>query len=590
MTVRDIINVLTKARIDPAEYLRNEKQKKNIEKWVKTAQQDAVSLVPELVKLEQERDHAKKSCEKAAEAAGNLEKMLRDLLEGNRLLCRLETVRETLAGNRAVCRVNGHVRDLPIHPDLDVDELRTLQSWEYVAVNEQVVVDTWRDDPFLLNNAMGDVVDFRGYKDREEHQVRVATHGAEEKVVTLAPHLRDTELTPHTRLVLQRDDPHRAISSVPAAVKQSRFEVPVDKLETRLEDLAGIEEIAQQLLEDVLLRICHPEIRDEFNLDPLKGILLYSRPGMGKTAIMRAIARWLYDHREEIGYDVILYVIKPNETKSMWHGEDARIMREDLWGAVRARQTLPRTRPLLQILVFDEIDSLGKRAGGNEPQFSAAQSDALEALLVEMDGLIQEELGGDCAAHVLCTAMTNRPDRVDEAAKRPGRFDLVLPMPEVDIHSAEDVMAIYARGDQLPWHLDDQVQTNMDMDLIRTHFLRPAVARMFPRVVLRYKTDTQRSIDVTAGELLANVHYKDAMNRAKKRAALRRLHDEGITGIASDDVMDCLVNVACEAAQQMEADPAMLVRQMQIKVPVTTVDAVPREELQEHRYLRVASA
>jgi hypothetical protein len=85
---------------------------------------------------------------------------------------------------------------------------------------------------------------------------------------------------------------------------------------------------------------------------------------MGKTALPRAIALWLHEHRDQFGFDVLIYAVKPNETKSMWHGEDARIVREDLFGAIRARQALPRTRPLIILVVLDEIDSLGKPPAG----------------------------------------------------------------------------------------------------------------------------------------------------------------------------------------------------------------------------------
>ncbi len=590
MPNRRFLEILRAARVDPTRFHLDEEKQQKINQWIEQAKRDPMSLVAESVKMLEERDYSKRKCDEAAEAAVKLEQMFQELLDGNRLLCRLDKLRDTPEGPRAICKVNGHLRDLPIHPEVDVDELRELKSWDYVAVNQQVVVGSWREDPYLFANAMGDVVEFKGYKDQELHLVRVV-HRSEEKVVLLAPSLWDTPLTPHTKLVLQRDDPYVAISIVPAEVTQSKFEVPVDRIHTRLEDLAGIEDIAQQLIEDILLRIYYPEIRDRFGLDPLKGILLYSyKPGMGKTAFMRAIALWLHEHSNQLGFDVLLYIVKPNECKSMWHGEDARIVREDLWGAIRARQAIHRERPLVQIVVMDEIDSLGKRAGGGDPQFSSAQSDALEAMLVEMDGMIQEQPSDGPPAYVLCAGMTNRPDRVDEAAKRPGRFDLVLPMPGVDEGGAEDIMVKHARGEDLPWYVDGEVQTTVAEEVIRSQFLRPALAQIFPKVILRYKTDTQRAIDVKAGDVLANVHYKDALNRAKKRAALRHLKKAGIPAVVFDDVMDCLVDVAFEAARQMEADPQMLIRQLEVKVTVASIDVIPREELETHRYLHVQPA
>ena len=189
-----------------------------------------------------------------------------------------------------------------------------------------------------------------------------------------------------------------------------------------------------------------------------------------------------------------------------------------------------------------------------------------------MDGLVQDRTGDNAPAYVLCAGLTNRPDRVDEAAKRPGRFSLVLPMPDVSQQSAEDIMAIYARGGELPWYVDGEVRTEVASEVIRSQFLRPALARVFNAVVLRYATDTQRTHDVTAGQILSNAHYMDAMNRAKKRAALRYLRNFNVPAVTLEDVLDCLLDVACEAARQMAADPQMLIRQLDIKVPVARVD------------------
>jgi ATP-dependent 26S proteasome regulatory subunit len=585
------INELTRAAgLDPRQMRFSEQDQQAIAHYLDITPPPPPELLFDLVRLRHRNQQLQAACAKSAEAATNLEQMITDLLSGNATLCRLETVRETETGFRAVCRLGGTLREFSIHPEVDVEQLRQLQPWDYVAVNEQVVVGQWSDDPWLYVNAQGPVVEFKGYQDSEHHLVRIAD-GPQERVAVLDPALRDVPLRPPVRLVVHRDDPSRVIATVPLQQTHSRFEVPVDGLHTRLEDLAGVEEIAERLLEDVLVRTCCPDVRDRYGLEPLKGVLLYSyKPGMGKTAFMRAIALWLHEHRDQFGFEVVLYSVKPNETKSMWHGEDARIVREDLWGAIRARQTLPRTRSLVQIVVLDEIDSLGKRAGRGDLVSSSAQSEALEALLVEMDGLVQDQNDDNAPAYLLCAGLTNRPDRVDEAAKRPGRFSLVLPMPDVTLQSAEDVMAIYARGAGLPWLVNGEVRTGVPSELVRSHFVRPALARVFDTVVLRYGTDTQQTNNVTAGQILSNSHYMDAMNRAKKRAALRDLRRFNVPAVTVEDVVDCLLDVACEAAGQMGADPQMLIRQLDLKVPVARVDLVPQQELEEHRYLRVHSA
>jgi hypothetical protein len=193
--------------------------------------------------------------------ASKLEKMLKDLLDGNATFCHLETVRETPAGPRAVCRFNGTLREVSIHPEVDLERLRLLKSWEYVTVHQDVVIGYWADDPLLYEDAMGENVEFKGYQSGDAHTVRVML-GPQERIAKLDPALWDLPLTPQQKLVLHRSDPSRAIDTVPLENVQSRFEIPIGKLTTRIEDLAGLEEIAEQLLQDILLRVCCPPVRD----------------------------------------------------------------------------------------------------------------------------------------------------------------------------------------------------------------------------------------------------------------------------------------------------------------------------------------
>ncbi len=582
----DILDLIRRCGLDPRRVQLSAEFQQTLARYLEQTAPGQLEPLIDLLRAQVRCHELEAECSRAAEAATQLEQMLQQLLSGTAVFCRLERLRETPSGPRAVCRQGGALHEFSIHPDVDLAQLAQLRSWDYVAVHEQVVVGQWSNEPWLQVNAQGQVVEFKGYQDRALHTVRIAD-GPQERVAALDPTLWDVPLSPRSRLVLHRDDPHRVIATAPVQQAESRFEIPIDRLQTRLEDLAGVEDLAARLIEDILVRTCCPDVRDRFGLEPLKGVLLYSyKPGMGKTAFMRAIALWLHEHSDQFGFDVVLYAVKPNEMKSMWHGEDARIVREDLWGAIRARQALPRTRALVQLVVLDELDSLGKRAGRGDRVFSAAQSESLEAMLVEMDGLVSQPAEDALPAYVLVAGLTNRPDRVDEAAKRPGRFSLVLPMPDVDQQSAEEVMAIYARGAELPWYVGESVETNVAGEVIRSQFVRPALACVFNMVVLRYATESQRTHDITAGQMLANAHYMDAMNRAKKRAALRFLRHESVPAVTIEDVTDCLLDVACETARQMAADPQMLVRQLDIQVPVAHVDQVPRHELEQHLYVK----
>ena len=594
MRLPKVLDIFRAAGIDFRQDAPGPQELQRAEQLIGQCAENPQSLVPEVLRAERRADAEKRradsherSCAAATQAAEQLNELVQGMVRGASDFWHLLTVRHTAQGPRAVCQVGGRLQELAVHPDVDVFELEQLEPWEFVGVHENVVVGTWRDDPALFANAHGEVVSFKHFVDRDAYLIEVSRNGHEDSIVGLARSLWDQEFTPHSRLVLQRDNPHLAIAIAAADQVRSKFEVPIDRIPIRLDDLAGIEDLAERLIEDILLRVYHTGIRDRFGVQAMRGVLLHSyKPGMGKSKFVSAIARWLYDHSDLLGFEVVLYEVKPNETKIVWHGGDAQIIR-DLWGTIHARAAQPRTRPLIQVLVFDEVDSLGKRGEANEQVTSAAQNDGLQALLAEMDGLARGDNHVGPPSHVLCFGMTNRPDRVSSALKRPGRFgDLVLAMPAVTIESAENVMAIYARGDELPWYLNGEIQTSVDEELTRASILRPALARVFDAVVVRYKTDTQRSIDVTAGEIMANVHFMDAMNAAKKRAAVRSWRNSGVAAVGYDDIVDCLLDSALRVAQQMEADPQMLIRHLQVKVPVTRVDVVAKSELAEYRYLQ----
>lgn len=588
----ELIPIFRAAGVDFREDPPSAAELEEIDGLLRRSREDPRVLTIELVRARWRANRAERNCGKSTEAAKKLEKTLKDLLEGNALLYRLEATRLDADGLRAICRAGGQMRELSVHPDVDGTCLERLKPWEYVRVCENVVVGTWTGDPLLFASAQGDIVAFQGYRDRELGLVRVSesTHG--ERVVLLADDLREQEIAHGSKLVLQRDDTGRAIAVVPGQQAHSRFEIPIEQISTRLEELACIETIAQQLIEEVVVHILNPHVCEGLGLQPMRGFLLSSyKPGMGKTAFARGFAYWLHQLGLQQGFDVVLYFVPPNATKNLFHGEDARIVREDLWGAIRARQALPRKRGLFQFVVFDEIDSLGKRTDASDAITSSAQSDALEALLSEMDGLVQTKPTDGLPAYVLVGGMTNLPERVDEALKRPGRLgDLDLEMPDIDLGGAEDILAIYARGANVPWYVGGETRSDLDEQEIRSHILRPALASIFSTTVLRYSTDSQRRIDVTAGQILAGVHFKEAMSRAKKRAALRIVREIGVPAISLDDVEESLSAVAQSTAHQMAADKKMLIRQLRVTVPVASIDAVPREELEDYRYLQVYSA
>jgi ATP-dependent 26S proteasome regulatory subunit len=479
--------------------------------------------------------------------------------------------------------LGGQLRELGVHPSVDLEVLGALMPWHYVSVHAQeLIVVGFRDDSALFTRAQGELVEFLGWSDESRDLVRVSHIGNEERIVRLAPTLRDTEIRAPARLVLQRDDDRWAIGVVPQERRESKFEVPVESITTDLDDLAGLDPVKERLIEDAVLRILRPDVLETFGVKPLQGVILEShKPGQGKTALIRGFAAFLHRLGVEHAFDVSLFFVPPGALKTVWHGGDAKLVREDLCGAIRAQQARPRTRPLFQLIVLDEIDSLGRRGG---EMTSSAQNDALTALLSEMDGLVQWQHDKDQPpAEMLWVGMTNRIDLLDVALTRPGRFDSVLSMPEPTIESAEAVMAIYATASA--WYLDEAIEDSPTAELVRSAFLRPALDRVFGSRLLRYSTESQSGVGVTAGRLMSNAHYEAAMNGAMRRAAVRELRGVGIPAVTVEDVMEALLEEAESAARRMSADHGTLARELEVPGHITRVELADPHEVRPLRYL-----
>ena len=176
-------------------------------------------------------------------------------------------------------------------------------------------------------------------------------------------------------------------------------EVLIEKPNIKWDDVGGLEDIKRKLKEAVELPLKKPEIFNKFGIRPPRGILLYGPPGTGKTLLAKAVAT---------ESDANFILVKGPELLSKWVGESEKAVREVF---KKARQVSPT------IIFFDEIDSLTPRRGMTND--SGVTEKVVNQILTEMDGL--EELHD-----VVVIAATNRPDIVDPALLRPGRFDRMI--------------------------------------------------------------------------------------------------------------------------------------------------------------------
>jgi transitional endoplasmic reticulum ATPase len=200
----------------------------------------------------------------------------------------------------------------------------------------------------------------------------------------------------------------------PSALREVYIEVP----EVHWDDIGGLEEVKQQLREAVEWPLKHPEAFERLGIDPPKGILLYGPPGTGKTLLAKAVAT--ESEANFIG-------VKGPEVLSKWVGESERAIREIFR---KARQAAPC------VVFFDEIDSIAPRRG---QRFDSGVTDRIvNQLLTEMDGL--ERLEG-----VVVIAATNRPDILDPALLRPGRFDRLIYVPPPDERARLEILKVHTR-------------------------------------------------------------------------------------------------------------------------------------------------
>jgi transitional endoplasmic reticulum ATPase len=210
----------------------------------------------------------------------------------------------------------------------------------------------------------------------------------------------------------------------PTAMREVYIEVPT----VHWDDIGGLDEVKQELKESVEWPIKSPEIFKRLGIDPPKGILLYGPPGCGKTLLARAVAT-----ESEANF----ITIKGPEVFSKWVGESEKAIREVFR---KARMAAPA------VIFFDEMDSLVPRRGAGYAD-SGVSERVISQLLTEMDGILTLQ-------DIVVIAATNRPDIVDPAVIRPGRFDRLVYVPEPDEKSRLQIFNLYTKNMPLAKDVD----------------------------------------------------------------------------------------------------------------------------------------
>ncbi len=195
-------------------------------------------------------------------------------------------------------------------------------------------------------------------------------------------------------------------------------EVYIEVATVHWNDIGGLDGVKQHLKESVEWPIKTPELFQRLGVKPPKGILLYGPPGCGKTLLARAVAT-----ESEANF----ISIKGPEVFSKWVGESEKAIREVFR---KARMAAPA------VIFFDEMDSLTPQRGSGGSE-SGVSERVISQLLTEMDGILSLQ-------DIVVIAATNRPNLIDPAVLRPGRFDRLIYVPEPDDKSRQQILKLYS--------------------------------------------------------------------------------------------------------------------------------------------------
>ncbi|GGB28832.1 ATPase AAA [Sphingomonas metalli] len=277
------------------------------------------------------------------------------------------------------------------------------------------------------------------------------------------------------------------------------------------DDIGGMASTIDQLREMVELPLRYPELFERLGVEPPKGLLLYGPPGTGKTRLARAVAN---------ESDAQFFLINGPEIMGSAYGESEGRLREIFEEAAKSAPS---------IVFIDEIDSIAPKRGNVQGE---AEKRLVAQLLTLMDGL-------EARANLIVIAATNRPEAIDEALRRPGRFDREIVVGVPDERGRREILGIHTRGMPLGEGVDltELARTTYgfvgaDLAALTREAAIEAVRRIMPKLNLEERTippEVLETLSVTRDDFLGALKrvQPSAMREVMVQAPTVRWEDVG---------------------------------------------------------------